>query len=119
MKRHYWIITLCLAMACTNGKSEKDVIPKEKMTAILWDMIQVDELATLRLTRDTGRNAKKERMELYQKVFQLHKISRDQFSKSFTYYSVHPELIKGLFDSLEARGTRERKNTFLPKDSLK
>lgn len=119
MKRHSWIIAITLIIGCSTSDADKDVIPKEKMTKVLWDMIEVDELATLRLTRDTAINAKKERIELYQKVFQLHKISREQFSKSFTYYSGHPDLIKGLFDSLEARGTRERKNSFIHKDSLK
>jgi hypothetical protein len=79
------------------------------MAKVLWDMVQADELATIRLAKDTGKNVKTERIQLYKKVFQLHKISEEQFSKSFHYYSGHPDQLKVIFDTLEARGTRERK----------
>ncbi|MEO5999364.1 MAG: DUF4296 domain-containing protein [Chitinophagaceae bacterium] len=118
MKRQFWLIPICLIIGCSGKNSGKTLLPENQMVKILWDMIQVDELATARLARDTGKDPKKERIQLYQKVFQLHKISEKQFSNSLTYYSGHPDLMKVMFDTLEARGTRERKNSYLHKDSL-
>ena len=105
-------------MACSGGNKNKNILPENQMVSVLWDMIQVDELATTRLMKDTGKDGKRERIQLYQKVFQLHKISEKQFSNSFNFYSGHPDLMKNLFDTLEARGARERKNSYLHKDSI-
>ncbi len=118
MRRQYLIILVCLLLGCRNAGSEDTVLPKDRMAKVLWDMIQVDELATVQLVKDSAKDVKKERIQLYQKVFQLHKISKKQFSKSFTYYSNHPDMMKALFDTLEGRGIRERKITYMSKDSL-
>lgn len=119
MRGYLLIIYVCLLWGCTNRHPEKTILPREQMSRVLWDMIQVDELATSQLSKDTTKVAKQERIQLYQKVFQLHKITKEQFSKSFKYYSSHPDLMKVMFDTLEARGVNERKNMFSPKDSLR
>lgn len=118
MMRQFWILTICMLLGCNNTGSESTVLSQNKMVTILWDMIQVDELATLRLVKDSAKDVKKERIQLYQKVFQMHKTSEKQFSKSFTYYTNHPDLIKVLFDTLEVRGANERKISYISKDSL-
>ena len=118
MKSYYGIITILLFFGCANKNADKIVLPEQKMASVLWDMIQVDELATMRLAKDTTKNVKKERIQLYQKVFQVHQISEKQFSNSLKYYSGHPDLMKVLFDTLDARGARERKNSYTHADSL-
>jgi len=118
MSRQFWLITICILLGCSNKGSDNAVLPEDKMAKVLWDMIQVDELATLHLIKDTGKDVKKERIQLYEKVFYLHSTSKQQFSKSFTYYTNHPDRMKVLFDTLEARGVRERKITALVKDSI-
>jgi hypothetical protein len=105
--------------ACSNKGTEAELLPKDKMAGVLWDMIQVDELATLRLIKDSSQPVKIGRIQLYEKVFRLHKTSEKQFSKSFSYYMDHPDVMKALFDSLEARGARERKLTYVSPDSLR
>ncbi len=118
MKSYYRIITIVLFLGCTNNSSDKIVLPENQMVKVLWDMIQIDELATMRLAKDTTKNVKKARIQLYQKVFQVHQITEKQFSNSLKYYSGHPDLMKVLFDTLEARGVRERKNSYTHSDSL-
>lgn len=119
MKPCSWIIAIFIFFGCADKNPDKKIIPEVKMSRVLWDMIEVDELATSRLLKDTTKNPKKERIKLYQKVFNLHDITEKQFSNSFAYYSSHPDMMKVLFDTLEARGARERKISLLPKDSLK
>ena len=118
MKLQLVVMAICLLLGCKNTGSDGDVLPEDKMAKVMWDMIQVDELATLHLAKDTSKNEKKERIQLYQKVFQLHKTSVKQFSQSFTYYTGHPGIMKLLIDTLEARGARERKINYTVKDSI-
>ena len=117
MKRQFIVITICLLLGCKNTPSDSEVLTEDRMAKVMWDMMQVDELATLQLAKDTSKREKKERIQLYQKVFQLHKTSVKQFSKSFAYYTSHPDIMKFLIDTLEARGARERKISYTAKDS--
>jgi len=114
------LIIALFAIACTAKKNAKgEIMSRMEMTKILWDVMQVDEFASDFLRRDSARDVEKERKTLYLKVFSLHKVSREQFSSSFKYYSAHPDDMKLIFDSLNSRGALERKKLYLPKDSLK
>ena len=117
MNRFIWVTIFCIAVGCTRTTSDSSILPKEQMTHVLWDMIQVDELATLRLIKDTTKDVRTERIQLYQKVFTLHKTTEKQFSRSFKYYMNHPDVMKVMFDTLEARGARERKISYMSRDS--
>lgn len=90
------------------------IIPVNKMTKVMWDMIQVDEFATGYLTKDSSKNIKTERMKLYQQVFQLHQVSEKAYFASFKYYSARPDLFKTVIDSLSERATREQRNLHVP-----
>ncbi len=111
-----------LIMACAISCSEKNkpgvtVIPREKMTKIIWDIIQVDEFVSAHLASDSSADIIKQRVNLYARVFRIHNVSKDEFSTSFTYYSGRPDVMKILFDTLGARAERERANVYLPRDS--
>ncbi|MEJ7737369.1 MAG: DUF4296 domain-containing protein [Chitinophagaceae bacterium] len=115
--RFIFIIAL-FAMACTGKRIDNSkIIPRQEMIKILWDIMLVDEFAVDFIHRDTAKDVEKERKILYLQVFDLHNVSREQFSSSFKFYSAHPQDMKMIFDSLNARGARERKNVYLPKDS--
>jgi hypothetical protein len=51
-------------------------------------------------------------LALYQQVFQLHQVTRDEFRKSFQFYLDHPEITKPLIDSVLARGNRLRMESY-------
>ena len=59
----------------TAGCSDKDripdeVLPKEKMGLVLWDMLQADEfLRDFMLTRDTTLDDTLESVRMYERVF--------------------------------------------------
>jgi len=47
-------------------------------------------------------------LALYNKIFQLHNISKDEYYTSYDYYKNHPNEMKILLDSVAAFGTRRR-----------
>jgi hypothetical protein len=102
-------------LGCANkGKVPSGIIPRDEMSRILWDMIQADQYSDVYLLKDSAhkKNSKMETLKLYQEVFQLHRISLDDFRKSFHFYLDHPELIRGLLDTALSRGNAQRSEVF-------
>ena len=108
------ICLLFFSPACSKkDKIPADVLGKEKMENVLWDMIQADRFAAQFLLKDSAkRNIKEETLMLYEKVFQVHHISRDQFAKSYKYYLSRPDITKVIFDSLATRAQREKEEVY-------
>lgn len=112
------IIAGLICIVLIVGCSEKDNIPsgildKEEMGSILWDMMQADQYASSYLIKDSAKvNIKMETLKLYEEVFRLHKVSREEFRKSFQFYQDHPDITRVLFDSLIARGNRMRSESY-------
>jgi len=113
------IIAGLLCVMLMVGCSEKDSIPsgvmgKEEMGSILWDMMQADQYATTYLIKDSSRvNVKMETLKLYEEIFRLHKVTREEFRKSFQFYQDHPDITRTLLDSLTARGNRMRSESYM------
>ncbi|HVW62477.1 MAG TPA: DUF4296 domain-containing protein [Puia sp.] len=108
---------LCILLLIA-GCSEKDKIPsgvigKEEMEKILWDMMLADQYAANYIIKDSARvNVKMETLKLYEEVFRLHKVSRDEFRKSYQFYQDRPDITRVMFDSLLARGNRARMENY-------
>ena len=106
------LIVVCLCSCWQTKPGHNGILSVDSMKAVMWDMVQVDEFASVYVKKDTTRNLQKETNILYQKVFALHKTDSSHFFKSFNYYKQHPEQYKVLVDSLAALATRERDNRF-------
>ncbi|MFN2439136.1 MAG: DUF4296 domain-containing protein [Chitinophagaceae bacterium] len=94
-------VLLLLLFACNNKNLPKDVLRPEKMHQVLFDVMQADELVNLKYTADTSLDRFSQSIALYQTVFKIHKISADDFKRSFKFYQNHPELLKPILDSLQ------------------
>lgn len=108
-------LLIALAGACTNrSKIPSDVMEQEKMEAVMWDMIQADRFSTQFLERDSTakKNIRIENLMLYERVFQLHKISREEFIRSFNFYLSRPDLNKVIYDTMTARAERRRSELY-------
>src|SRR6185295_4458215 len=109
-------LSLCLlallfsVYACSDKQYiPADVIPKEKMEKVMWDMIVADRYSALFLAKDSAKiNVKTETLKLYEQVFQINKISKEEFLKSFNFYLSRPDIGKVIFDSLAVRTARQR-----------
>jgi hypothetical protein len=195
------LILFCLASGCSDKDGiPSDIIPREEMGKILWDMVEADQYSAIYLAKDsvllaaatppvstgapaagvpvalragkypvqtpgkiqtgTGKkdsahlvlknlhisakdsirirhrrdsvravglkdslllskrkdsfrlSLKMKDLGLYQQVFQLHHVSRDDFRKSFQFYLDHPDITKTLIDSVLARGNRLRMESY-------
>jgi len=75
----------------------------------MWDMIRADQWVSDQLIKDSSKNKKEESIKLYEQVFHIHGITKDDFKKSLDYYSSRPDLFRPIIDSLA-----RRKNDFVP-----
>ena len=99
------IISLAIVYVLAGCKQEKsvppDVLSREKMEQVMWDMMQADQfVAGFLMHSDSGLNRIAESTKLYQQVFAIHDISKQDFSKSLDYYRSQPLLLKDIMDSL-------------------
>jgi len=103
-----------LAAACSDKtKVPGGILPKEKMSQVIWDLAQADQYAALYIAKDSAKSDRKaETMKLYEAVFRLHHVTREQFSKSYRWYLDHPALNQVLFDSVIAHGTQARSEMY-------
>ena len=100
--------------ACTDkNRVPSDILSKEKMGDIIWDMVQAEQYSAIYVSKDTPKiNLRTEDLHLYQKIFQMHQVSKDEFSKSLQYYEDRPELLRTVFDSLLSKGNRLRAESY-------
>lgn len=99
----------------------KEVLPKKKMQEVMWDMIRAGEFLNSFVYKDTSIDKVAESQKWYSKIYQLHKITKTDFDKSYAYYEAHPVLMKELLDSLSKKQVQPKippGQGAQPKDSL-
>ncbi|MGN6399712.1 MAG: DUF4296 domain-containing protein [Flavisolibacter sp.] len=107
MNRFLFCLLACLLLiSCSGSKVPKDVLPPQKMQAVLWDAMLADEMADYYVRKDSSLNTLSKHVELYQQIFFIHKISKDDFKKSLHYYEAHPDLLRPIFDSLQKKSEK-------------
>ena len=106
----FFLILPFFLMACSEGKVPAGVIPPSKMENVLWDVLLADQTAGYYTQKDSSLNALQEHAGLYQQLFQIHKITKEDFKKSLQYYETHPPLLKPILDSLQKRSERAVSN---------
>ncbi len=91
-----------LFVGCKNkNRIPNDILPREKMQAVLWDMIRADQfLTSYVLTGDSSKDKTAESIKFYQQVLSIHQVEKEEFQNSLSYYQSHPELLKDIMDSL-------------------
>ena len=82
------------------------------MKLVMWDLIKAGEWYSQIISRDSALRNKKEDIRLYEQVFAIHGITKDQFYTSYKYYEAHPVQFKVLIDSLDAFSNREKISLF-------
>jgi Domain of unknown function (DUF4296) len=99
-----WAVFL---LSCGN-QLPKGIVEQKKMEKVLWDILKVDTYSKNYIAKDTTKNAAVENAKMQQQVFDLHKITKEEFYKSYTYYLAHSDLIKPLLDTIINKASIEK-----------
>lgn len=104
------VLALGLTACSDKNRIPSDVLGRDEMQAVMWDMIQADRYAAMFFPSDSVRkkDIKTETLKLYDQVFQIHKISQEEFVKSYKFYLSRPDISKMMFDSIYSFANRKR-----------
>ncbi|GAB3008893.1 hypothetical protein GCM10027051_06880 [Niabella terrae] len=103
--RYLFILISSLLLACSTKKGT--VLPKEKMQAVLWDLAQAGEfLNSYVYFKNPTQNRAAINNTLLHKIFEIHKINKDDFDKSLQYYKAHPKDFAAILDTITTRQNR-------------
>ena len=108
-----FILASVLLSCGSSSDRPDDVLPPKEMQAVLWDIIQADELVTYQSELDTTVDRKGKSIELYNQILHIHKVSEPQFKRSMAFYQKNPKELKVVLDSL--RTVSERPMPYLRK----
>src|SRR4051812_42023373 len=109
MRLTFCIIIVSFFFSCTNkSKVPSDVIAKDKMERIVGELLKIDEYSNNYLRSDSIRRDTAFRINLYQQVFKSNNITKGDYIRSFNFYLGRPDMTKEMFDSLNAKFTREQ-----------
>ena len=117
MRRYFlsFILVGCM-MACGNRNDlPGGIIPTKKMEAVLWDVLQADAFTEQFIKKDSSKKAAFEYAQLEQKIFAIHKVSRENFNKSYAWYKAHPAILHVVLDSITAKAERQRSAMMMKK----
>ena len=106
MYRPKLVLQIFLFFSGCSGKKKipGDILSKEKMQEVIWDMIRADEFVTIFIWKnDSAINRLAESSQLYDQVFSIHDITKVQFQKSLAFYRNHQDQLKIIIDSLNAK----------------
>jgi hypothetical protein len=95
-----------LLISCSKSKVPSGILEPEKMQLVLWDYIRADVFANEFIRKDSSKNVELESARLQQQVFQLHKVTKEQFYKSYQYYLTHQLIMKEMMDTMVVRQQR-------------
>lgn len=108
MKNIFFLIVLSLFISCSGkNKVPPEIIQPNEMQKILWDVIRAQVLSTEMARKDSTINEIAETKVLIQKVFEIYKITSTAFNQSYIWYTNHPDVMRIVFDSLNAQKQRE------------
>ena len=110
--RTLYVVGLMFLLTACSKKNEipPNIIPPEKMQRVLWDIIRADAYTQEYIKKDETKNPLLENAALQKRVFSFYKITKEDFTRSFNYYTEKPELINALLDSMIARQTKDRED---------
>ena len=105
MKLFLILLLLPFVFACSNKNDlPEGILPPPKMQEVMWDMIRAGEfLNGFVFSRDSSIDQPAVSQKWYNKIYQVHKISKTVFDRSYAYYQEHPLIMKSLLDSLSKK----------------
>ncbi|MEO8403699.1 MAG: DUF4296 domain-containing protein [Chitinophagaceae bacterium] len=104
-------------LSCSHkDKLPKDILSKQQMRGILWDLVKTNEYLNGFPLRDSSTDKTVQMLNWYDNIYRLHKTNKAQFEKSYAYYREHSPLMKEVLDSISHE--KEPINPQVKKDSV-
>jgi hypothetical protein len=104
---------------CTSSdKIPPDVLSIDKMKGTVWDLMKASELALHDTIHHKEINLMDDETTLFQKIFQLHRIDKNTFYKSYDFYLKNPQWNAILLDSVNVMATRDRNEMYMHQQQL-
>jgi poly-D-alanine transfer protein DltD len=104
MRNSLLLLLISFTLSCNSKSGDSNIINKDKMEAVIWDLMRIDEVVNEKHRKDSTVNKFRESVSLYKRAFQIHNISEEQFKTSFKYYQSDPGSLKPILDSLQTKG---------------
>jgi len=101
------IISISVFFYSCKESTPSGIIKPKKMQEVLWDVLRADALSQQLVKSDSAKSLADESVKLTKKVFLIHNISEEQFEKSYTYYTNHPDIMRTMLDSINAQQIRK------------
>ena len=95
--------------SCSNKQAVPPGILKPAvMQKVMWDVLRADAFTFDFIKRDSSKRPEAENVKLQQQIFAIHKVSKEEFYKSYNFYKRHPDLMQPLLDSMINKATRDK-----------
>lgn len=122
MRRPFLTPCACLALlllavtSCSrSGRVPSDVIGREEMGNILFDIGVAEGYVETYVYKDSLKNRDSLLRSELDKVLSIHHVSREEFLRSYGFYKSRPSIFKVMVDSLQARSQREQYKIYGPR----
>lgn len=99
------LFILITGISCTTLHRPTEVLPPQKMQAVLWDFFRAGNHVTSHLLpKDSTLRREPEQIKWFNRVLAIHQVSEKQFKLSLDYYTSHPASFTPILDSLSKMG---------------
>lgn len=108
MQKYLFAVICLLFFACAvpdKNTIPEDVIPKDKMERILYDLHMVEGIIAVFPTQ--GDSNAQRALGYYDEVYAKHQITKEEFVKSFDFYVKHPVLMDTVYTRMIERFNEE------------
>jgi hypothetical protein len=114
MRRFIMVLSFtALALSCSRKeKMPKDVLSKEKMGTVLFEISLAETRLENYTFKDSTVNRDSARRVELDRVLLVHQLSQDGFRKSYDYYKMRPELMKEIMDTIYSRSQRSQEKLY-------
>ena len=104
-------VVLSLFASCSNNNQPpSDIINREKMQQVLWDMFLAQSLAQHHTANDSNTSEVIEIKNLSANVFKIHGITEQKFTNSYKWYLAHPAILNEILDTIYSKKSREEES---------
>jgi hypothetical protein len=109
MLRKLILICSIFLFSCGNKQAiPAGILKPAVMQKVMWDVLRADAFTFDFIKRDSTKRTEAENVKLQQQIFAIHKVSKEDFYKSYNYYKVHPDLMQPILDSMINKATRDK-----------